>query len=68
MQLGRVIGTATASAEIETSGMTINYVPRDGVNSYALTFQGSGTSGGLQANNLDSAIKVFLAAYGRKQA
>src|SRR5262249_25469223 len=52
-----VVGTATASAEIETSGMTINFVPREGGNNIKFTFNGAGTTHGLQSNNIDDAIR-----------
>ena len=51
-----VMGTSTASAEIETSGMTVNYVPRDGANQFTFSFLGAGTWEDLQADNLSDEI------------
>jgi hypothetical protein len=52
-----VMGTGTATAEIETSGMQINFIPKDGGNTFKGTFQGAGTMHGLQADNIDDAIR-----------
>jgi hypothetical protein len=52
-----IVGTGVGSSEIETSGMQINMTPRDGGNKYSLNFVGAGTSGALQASNIDDAIR-----------
>ena len=52
-----VMGTSTASAETETSGATVNYVPKNGSNQFAFSFLGAGSWEGLQADNLTDEIR-----------
>ena len=51
-----VMGTSTASAEQETSGMSVNYVPREGSNQFSFSFVGGGSVEDLQADNLSPEI------------
>jgi hypothetical protein len=51
-----VISTGNGTGEVETAGMQINFIPKDGGNRFSGTFQASGTNGNLQNNNLNSAI------------
>ena len=52
-----VMSTSTASAESETAGMSVNYVPKDGSNQFSFSFLGAGTWEDLQADNLTQEIQ-----------
>lgn len=52
-----VLATGSASAEVETGGMVLNAVPKDGGNTFRLAFSGAYTNSDLQAENLDDAIR-----------
>ena len=51
-----VMGTSTASAESESAGMTVDYIPKDGSNQFATSFIWAGTWEDLQADNLSQEI------------
>jgi hypothetical protein len=51
-----VVTTATGSGEIETSGVQINYIPKEGGNAYRGTFNVMGSAHGLQSDNINDAI------------
>jgi hypothetical protein len=51
-----VVTTSTGSGEIETAGVQINYIPKEGGNAYRGTFNVLGSANKLQANNIDTAI------------
>ena len=44
------------SAEIETGGVRVNMIPREGSNSFSSRIFGNFTTGGLQQNNLDDDV------------
>jgi hypothetical protein len=45
------------AAEIETGGVRVNMIPKEGANTFSGQFFATGTWSGLQANNLDQALK-----------
>jgi len=49
--------TAGSLADVETSGLVMNIVPRSGGNAVHGSFFASGTGGGLQADNLTTSLK-----------
>ena len=51
-----VMGTSTASAESESAGMTINYIPKDGSNQFNTSVIWGGSWENLQADNLSKEI------------
>ena len=61
-----VMGTSTASAELESSGMTVNYVPREGANQFSFSFVGAGAVEDMQADNLSAEILAAGVTTGQK--
>src|SRR5262245_13951680 len=54
--------TAGSLADVETSGLVMNIVPRSGGNTVHGSFFASGTGGGLQSDNLTDSLKKQGAA------
>jgi hypothetical protein len=52
--------TGAGSAELETSGLRINSVPKDGGNTFLGTFFAYGQGSSLQADNRSDAAKPFI--------
>jgi hypothetical protein len=50
--------TGAESAEMQSGGLRINSVPKDGGNSFSGTFFAYGASGSLQADNRSAAVKA----------
>ena len=53
-----VLSTAATSAEIETGGVQINLVPKEGGNTFHSYFSGSFTNDKLQQSNLDDSLRA----------
>jgi hypothetical protein len=53
-----VLATGNASAEVETGGMVLNVVPKDGGNAFKGSFNGAYTNEHLQVNNLDDDLRA----------
>jgi hypothetical protein len=51
------VQTSSGSAELESGGAIINVVPRDGGNTFSGTFNGSGSTRGMQSSNIDDALR-----------
>jgi hypothetical protein len=51
-----VVDYAAISAEQMTGGVRLNYVPKDGGNSFSGSFFGTGVNDKFQSNNLDQAL------------
>ena len=50
--------TGGMSAESETGGVQVNVVPKDGGNSWRAYFNGAYANGGMQADNVDDALRA----------
>jgi hypothetical protein len=51
-----VLETSGFSAEAETSGVQVNFVPKDGGNHFKVYFNGNYTNSALQSNNLSAEL------------
>jgi hypothetical protein len=54
-----VLGTGMASAEIETGGIQMNLVPKEGGNAFKYYFSGAYTNNEFQQDNLDDGIRAL---------
>jgi hypothetical protein len=53
-----VIQTAGTSAEVDTSGVQVNIVPKSGGNTFSGNLAGTGVTGGWQSSNLDDDLRA----------
>ena len=51
-----VLDTGGATAESSAAGVSINYIPKEGSNSFSGIFTGMYSGSGMNSNNLDSAL------------
>ena len=52
-----VVTTSGGLGEAETSGVTVNIIPRDGGNTFSGTIVGNGANGSMQSSNYTQALK-----------